>query len=112
MSCFDIGEELVNPAHLYAYGLDVFSTCSLFQYANRACTGPGKHLLAGWSGQHLEKKEDMLKRQVAVYGLAPEPRFRQHFHILGMPHKGTTAGETELKAWAVSPGVFRKNKLL
>lgn len=57
-SCFDAGEEFVDPAHLYAYDLDVFGTHSLFQYVNRTCTELGKHLLANWLGQHLEKKED------------------------------------------------------
>ena len=59
-SCFDAGEEFVDPAHLYAYDLDVFGTHSLFQYVNRTCTEPGKRLLANWLGQHLEKKEDIL----------------------------------------------------
>lgn len=72
----------------------------------------GKRLLANWLGQHLEKKEDILERQAAVRELAPELQFRQHFRILGMLHKGTAADETELKAWAASPGVFRKNKFL
>ena len=99
-SCFD------------AYDLDVFGTHSLFQYVNRTCTEPGKRLLANWLGQHLEKKEDILERQAAVRELAPELQFRQHFRILGMLHKGTAADETELKAWAASPGVFRKNKFL
>ena len=111
-SCFDAGEEFVDPAHLYAYDLDVFGTHSLFQYVNRTCTEPGKRLLANWLGQHLEKKEDILERQAAVRELAPELQFRQHFRILGMLHKGTAADETELKAWAASPGVFRKNKFL
>ena len=111
-SCFDAGEEFVDPAHLYAYDLDVFGTHSLFQYVNRTCTELGKHLLANWLGQHLEKKEDILERQAAVRELAPELQFRQHFRILGMLHKGTAADETELKAWAASPGVFRKNKFL
>ena len=111
-SCFDAGEEFVDPAHLYAYDLDVFGTHSLFQYVNRTCTELGKRLLANWLGQHLEKKEDILERQAAVRELAPELQFRQHFRILGMLHKGTAADETELKAWAASPGVFRKNKFL
>lgn len=55
-SCFDAGEEFVDPAHLYAYDLDVFGTHSLFQYVNRTCTEPGKRLLANWLGQHLERK--------------------------------------------------------
>ena len=111
-SCFDGGEEFADPAHLYAYDLDVFGTHSLFQYINRTCTEPGRRLLADWLGQHLTKKEDILERQAAVRELAPELKFRQRFRILGLLHKGKTADETELKAWAASPGTFRKSRLL
>ena len=112
ISGFDDGEEFVNPAHLYTYDLDVFGAHSLFQYINRTCTEPGKRLLAEWLGKHLEKKEDILKRQAAVCELAPELQFRQRFRILGLLHKGKAADETELKAWAASPSVFRRNKFL
>lgn len=111
-SGFDGGKEFIDPAHLYAYDLDVFGEHSLFQYINRTCTEPGKRLLAGWLGRHLEKKEDILERQAAVRELAPELQFRQRFRILGLLHKGKAADETELKTWATSPGVFRKNRLL
>ena len=96
----------------YAYDLDVFGTHSLFQYINRTCTEPGRRLLADWLGQHLTKKEDILERQAAVRELAPELKFRQRFRILGLLHKGKAADETELKAWAASPGTFRKSRLL
>lgn len=112
ISGFDDGEEFVNPAHLYTYDLDVFGAHSLFQYINRTCTEPGKRLLAEWLGKHLEKKEDILKRQAAVRELAPELQFRQRFRILGLLHKGKAADETELKAWAASPSAFRRNKFL
>ncbi len=111
-SCFDGGKEFIDPTHLYAYDLDVFGTHSLFQYINRTCTEPGKRLLASWLGQHLEKKEDILERQEAVRELAPELLFRQRFRILGLLHKGKAADETELKAWAASPDIFRKNKFI
>lgn len=61
-SCFDSGEEFTDPAHLYAYDLDVFGAHSLFQYVNRTCTEPGKRLLADWLGRHLEKKEEIQER--------------------------------------------------
>lgn len=112
ISGFDDGEEFVNPAHPYTYDLDVFGAHSLFQYINRTCTEPGKRLLAEWLGKHLEKKEDILKRQAAVRELASELQFRQRFRILGLLHKGKAADETELKAWAASPSAFRRNKFL
>ena len=111
-SCFDSGEEVSDPAHLYAYDLDVFGAHSLFQYVNRTCTEPGKRLLADWLGRHLEKKEEIQERQAAVRELAPALKFRQRFRVLGLLHKGKAADETELKAWAASPGVFRRNRFL
>ena len=111
-SAFEDGEEYVDPAHLYTYDLDVFGPHSLFQYINRTCTQPGKERLAGWLNKHLEKKEEIQRRQEAVQELAPELEFRQRFRILGLLHKGKAADETELNAWAKSPSVFRTKKLL
>ena len=111
-SSFDDGEAYIDPTHLYTYDLDVFGPHSLFQYINRTCTQPGKHRLAHWLGKHLERKEEIIRRQEAVSELAPELKFRQRFRILGLLHKGKTADETELKAWAASPGIFRKSRLL
>lgn len=111
-SCFEDGEEFVDPAHLYTYDLDVFGPHSLFQYINRTCTQLGKTRLATWLNVHLEKKEEILKRQEAVRELAPELKFRQHFRILGLLHKGKIADETELKTWATTPSVFSTQRFL
>ncbi len=99
-SSFDDGEAYVDPAHLYTYDLDVFGPHSLFQYINRTCTQPGKHRLALWLGKHLERKEEIIRRQEAVGELAPELKFRQRFRILGLLYKGKAADETELCHWA------------
>ena len=111
-STFDDGEEFIDPSHLYSFDLDVFGSHSLFQYINRTCTQLGKNRLAHWLDQHLTNKEKIIERQEAIRELAPELEFRQRFRILGLLHKGKTADETELKAWAVSPSVFRTNKFL
>jgi len=110
-SAFEDGKEFMDPAHLYSYDLDVFGPHSLFQCINRTCTQPGKNLLAAWLGNHLEKKEEIEARQEAVRELAPELRFRQEFRIMGLLYKGKAADEDELKTWAKSPSVFRKNIL-
>lgn len=111
-SVFDDGKEFTDAAHLYTFDLDVFGPHSLFQYINRTCTQPGKQRLAAWLGKHLERKEDIIRRQEAVSELAPELKFRQRFRILGLLHKGKAADETELRQWAESPGIFRTRKLL
>ena len=111
-SSFDDGEAYIDPTHLYTYDLDVFGPHSLFQYINRTCTQPGKHRLAHWLGKHLERKEEIIRRQEAVSELAPELKFRQRFRILGLLYKGKAADETELCQWAESPSIFRSRKLL
>lgn len=111
-SAFDDGTEFIEPAHLYSFDLDVFGPHSLYQYINRTCTEPGKKRLAEWLGKHLEEKNEILERQEAVRELAPELKFRQRFRILGLLHKGKAADESELKAWAASPSVFRRKRVL
>lgn len=111
-STFDDGEEFIDPSHLYTFDLDVFGVHSLFQYINRTCTQLGKNRLGHWLDKHLTNKEKIIERQEAIRELAPELKFRQRFRILGLLHKGKTADEAELKAWAVSPSVFRTNKFL
>lgn len=111
-SAFDDGEEFIDPSHLYTFDLDVFGSHSLFQYINRTCTQLGKNRLAHWLDKHLTNKEKITERQEAIRELAPELEFRQRFRILGLLHKGKTADEAELKAWAASPSVFRANKFL
>lgn len=111
-SAFDDGEEFVDSAHLYTFDLDVFGPHSLFQYINRTCTQLGKSRLAAWLNQHLERKDEIVKRQEAIAELAPELKFRQRFRILGLLHKGKSADEAELKAWSVSPSVFRTKTVL
>lgn len=63
-------------------------------------------------GKHLESKEEIVERQQAIRELAPELKFRQRFRILGLLHKGKAADETELKAWAASPSLFRRSRVL
>ena len=92
-SAFDDGQTYADPAHLYAFDLDVFGPRSLFQAINRTCTGPGRNRLAAWLGQHLEQKEAIEARQAAVRELAGETDFRQRFRILGLLHKGKAADE-------------------
>lgn len=111
-SAFDDGEAFIDPAHRYSLDLDLFGPRSLFQYINRTCTDPGRRLLAEWLNNHLEEKEEIERRQEAVRELAPELDFRQRFRILGLLHKGKAADENELRAWAESPTIFRRHRLL
>lgn len=111
-SAFEDGKEFTDASHLYTFDLDVFGEHSLFQYINRTATQPGKTRLAAWLNQHLEEKNAICQRQEAAKELAPELKFRQRFRILGLLYKGKSADETELKAWAQSPDVFRTKKLL
>ena len=111
-SAFDDGAEYIDPAHRYAFDLDVYGPRSLFPCFNRTCTQPGRVRLASWLGEHLENKEEIEARQAAVRELSTLTDFRQRFRILGLLHKGKSADEGELQAWAVSPTTFRCRPLL
>lgn len=111
-SAFNDGKEFADPAHLYAFDLDVFGPHSLFQYINRTCTQPGRLCLARWMGNHLTDRQQIEARQEAVRELAPELEFRQQFRIAGLLHKGQRADADELRAWGASPAVFRKHRML
>lgn len=107
-SAFDDGSEYIDPAHLYALDLDIYGPRSLFQYLNRTCTQPGKTRLAAWLGKHLEDKAEIETRQAAVRELEGATDFRQLFRTTGLLHKGKSADESELRAWASSPSTFRR----
>ena len=111
-SAFDDGKEYIDPAHLYAFDLDVYGPRTLFPCLNRTCTQPGRTRLAAWLGQHLEDKEEIEARQAAVQELSTLTDFRQRFRILGLLHKGQRADEAELQAWSVSPTMFRNRPVL
>ena len=112
ISAFDDGKAYADPAHLYAFDLDVYGPHSLYQYLNRTCTQPGRMRLAQWLGQHLEEKARIEQRQEAVRELADAADFRRQFRITGLLHKGKMADEDELKAWAATPSTFRNHAVL
>ena len=111
-AAFDDGSEYIDPAHLYALDLDLYGPRSLFQYLNRTCTQPGKVRLAAWLGQHLEDRVEIEARQAAVRELEGATDFRQLFRTVGLLHKGKSADESELRAWASAPSTFRRQKAL
>lgn len=108
ISCFDGGDEYIDPSHLYTYDLDVFGEHSLFQYINRTSTSLGKKKLSSWFISHLQNKDAIEKRQEAIQELAPELKLRQVFRILGLLYEGKVADEEELISWAQSPEYYRK----
>ena len=111
-SSFCGGVEFVDSSHLYTFDLDVFGDRSLFQSVNRSVTEPGVKRLAAWFSSHLLDREEIRMRQEAVAELSRDFEFRQRFRILGLMHKGERADESELREWAATPSLFRKNRLL
>lgn len=111
-SDFDGGKEYIDPSHLYTYDLDVFGNRSLFQSINRTSTPIGKQHLAEWFNSHLEKKDEIEKRQDAVKELSEDLDFLQQFRLLGLLYKGQTADKNEINDWAMQPSYYRKHLLL
>lgn len=110
-SHFDDGREFIDPSHYYTFDLDVFGPNSLFQYMNRTSTEPGRKQLAAWFIKHLQAPNEIKERQEAVKELSRAMDFCQEFRILGLLYKGQRADESELKAWAESATIFRKQAI-
>lgn len=111
-SNFDGGKEYIDPSHLYTFDLDVFGDHSLFQYINRSSTPIGKQQLAEWFNHHLEDKESIEQRQIAIRELSLDLEFRQKFRVLGLLYKGKSADIFEINQWAASASYYRKHSFL
>lgn len=107
-SAFEDGKEFIDPTHLYSYDLDLFGNKSLFQYINRTSTLFGKTRLASWLNNHLDNKQTIEKRQLAVKELAPDLKFRQQIRILGSIYKGEAADGNEIANWAKAKSFYKE----
>lgn len=106
-SAFDDGKEFIDQTHLYSYDLDVFGRSSLFQYINRTSTSFGKNRLAQWLNTHLDNKQAIEERQLAIQELEPRLKFRQQLQILGSIYKGEAADGNEIIKWAEAKSIYK-----
>ena len=102
-TAFEDGREFADPAHLYAFDLDLFGKHSLFQAVNRTCTFVGKNRLAGLLLHHLRDRNTILQQQEAIRELASRTAFREQFRVTGLVYQGQASDGDELKAWVDAP---------
>ncbi len=77
------GKEFSDPAHDFAFDLDIFGKGSLFQYMNRTSLYGGTAMLAGKFSGPLRDKAGIEKQQKMIAELSGLHDFRQNFYALG-----------------------------
>lgn len=77
-SFFDPGKEFIDPAHDYAFDLDIFGEHSIFQMLNRTCTQEGRNRLAYELKNSYELSANWEKRQNAIKELCLKNEFREN----------------------------------
>ena len=83
-TCFDGGDEYIDPHHDFSHDIDLFGKDSLFQYLNRTCTGRGKNVLAEWLMAPSKLCSKIGERQEAIKELAELVQWRHEFNAYGM----------------------------
>lgn len=87
-SCFDAGEQFVNPAHVYTFDLDIFGPQSLFQRINRTVTTGGNEWLAHeLSNINQRSSADVSARRETLRFLSEMESQRNDFCALGCREK-------------------------
>ena len=106
----DRGEELADPAHLYAADLDLFGHGSLFQRLSAARTGRGMATLAAWLLAPSPPPE-VRARQAAADELARNIDLREDLATLGDDQRAAIDARA-LAAWGAAPPAFDSPALL
>lgn len=97
------GENLRDPAHIYADDLDIFGRGSLFELISTARTSAGEQALAAWLLAPAAR-EAVLERQGAVRELCPRLDFREELALLGEDIR-FRVNAVSLAAWGSAPAV-------
>jgi len=99
---FEDGAANANPAHAYAWDLDIFGKNSLFQHLNRTATWIGKTKLAALLLSLLPNAR-IQSNQLAVKELAAKIDWRQDVLALGKLINDSEEAYQKLVRWAKSP---------
>ena len=99
-SHFKNGAEFLDTNHFFSYDLDLFSDGSLYQFLNRTSTRSGAKKLAGWLMNPPISKNEIEKRQKAIYELSQNPDWRMQFLSEGMLFEESEELNDEIISWA------------
>ena len=108
-SALDQGERFNDPAHPYAYDLDLFGEDSLFQHLNRTVTFSGTQKLVSWLLSLSKDPEVIHSRQQAAEELCAEPEWCQHFRAAGALHPTQALDAVILKSGPTESPFFSKH---
>jgi len=97
------GDNLRDPAHIYADDLDVFGRGSLFELISTARTAAGERAIAAWLLAPAPL-ETVFKRQNAIRELSPRLDFREDLALLGEDIR-SEADAVSLANWGSAPAI-------
>ncbi|NUN99006.1 MAG: DNA mismatch repair protein [Saprospiraceae bacterium] len=100
---FEDGTDKIDPAHAYAYDLDIFGKNSLFQHLNRTATWIGKTKLAELLLSLLPNTA-IHANQAAVKELAEKINWRQDVLALGKLISDSREAYDKLVDWSKNQG--------
>jgi len=106
LSSFDSGKIYSDVKHDFSYDVDLFGTSSLFQYLNRAVTGYGRDILAGWLSDPYNLSKELTPRQEAVRELSLKDKWRQEFMASGMKTPLEKIEISSLLKWVEERGMI------
>jgi len=101
-SCFEAGEEWVDPLHPYSFDMDIYGEHSFFQFCNRSSTAIGRKCLANYLSAPASN-EVIRERQVAAKELSEKLDWRQDLQACGMDTKDDIQHVQALQKWLTMP---------
>jgi len=109
-SCFNGGDEYLDPHHDFSHDIDLFGNYSLYQYLNRTCTGRGEEMLAEWLMSPHIMSTEMEPRQEAIKELASMDLWRQEFNAYGMMGRTEKNIIDDLNDWLKEKALYLNSK--
>ncbi len=110
-SCFNSGEEFINPQHDFSHDLDLFGTGSFFQYINRTSTLEGTIFLKNKISTPFVESAKIIEEQDSLKELSNKLDFRQYFYAKGKILEETNEDIRKIKAFnTYEPLIKSKSK--
>ena len=109
-TCFDGGDEYIDPHHDFSHDIDLFGSDSLYQYLNRTCTGRGKYFLAEWLMSPSVLSDKIGERKEAIKELSGMVQWRHEFNAYGMMGITDATAINEFNTWLKEEPKYLNNR--
>lgn len=110
-TCFNGGEENIDPHHDFSHDIDLFGSDSVFQYLNRTCTGRGKNILSKWLMSPEELSDKIMERQEAIKELGGMVQWRHEFKAYGMMSITDESTINDISSWLKETPEYLYNRI-